>query len=383
VPRQFTPSPTPRRLVIRPKVFVVRLALLVFGLGPLASLGCSAIVRDPNFRGARDQVADATLLGPFDGQVLDETTLEPISSALVVAIWSYDEGEAWVGPAGSSVTRVKTDAAGRYKVPRVPAQTNGDNSRLVSFHLVVYKRGYVGYRSDAVIGGQGRHDFVQRHNRVLLRKWREADSHAEHLLFLSAPPDIELLTRWEREAANLDLYRQQSGEEYAALLPGGPQEPVNPTAGPIVLDARELLPPTEVRRRTSYAEAFTIKELGDLARTVFYHGVHLQAVDRDETWDLAYRVWRDPPGGLQTVQETFEATLPGVVASPDITPQTWIYDGELVRAVAFLDQERNVGVLLTCGASQCADIETAIILASFIHGRLDQLKTEVLEVAAP
>ena len=143
-----------------------------------------------------------------------------------------------------------------------------------------------------------------------------------------------------------------------------------------LLDARGLLPPDEVRRRTGYADAFDVKDLADLARTHFYHGVHLQAVDRDETFDVAYRVWKDPPGGLDTVKETFEATLPGVEPSGEITDQTWVFDNDDVRAVAFLDPEQSLGLLLTCGVQQCVDIETAIILAKFAADHIDLLTTE-------
>ncbi len=101
--------------------------------------------------------------------------------------------------------------------------------------------------------------------------------------------------------------------------------------------------------------------------------MHLQAKDRDEVWDVAYRVWKDPPGGLAPVVETFEATLTGIPITGEITSETWISDREDVRVVAFLDRERDVGVLLTCGAMQCVDIETAIILASFLYDNVEKL----------
>jgi len=286
----------------------------------------------------------------------------------VVGVWSYDEGDGLVGPSGSEVVEVKTDQAGRYRIPVAPQRTRGAHLRLVSFHLVVYKRGYVGYRSDRHLDGAPRSDFTLRHNRVQLRKWRDTDSHAQHLVFLAAPASVTQLSSWERESANLELYRQLGGE--AAGLPAEPE----PAVTMQLLDARALLPPEDVRRRTGYTDAFDVKELGDLARTHFYHGVHLQAVDRDEVWDVAFRVWKDPPGGLQPVVETFEATLPGVAVTGEITAESWVYDGDDVRAVAFLDRERDVGVLLTCGAMQCIDIETAIILASFVHEHLDALE---------
>jgi hypothetical protein len=303
--------------------------------------------------------------------VLDDNTSEPIQGASVVAIWSYDQGDGLTGPAGSEVVEVKTDQAGRYRIPEAPLKVRGPYVRLVSFELVVYKRGYVGYRSDAVFEGGARSDFALRQNRVKLRKWRESDSHAQHLLFLEPPPTVQQLAKWERQSANLDLYRQQSGLSEPGETGTGK---TGPDAVIQVLDAAGALPPAEVRRRTNYTDAFDVKDLGDLARTHFYHGVHLQAKGRDESWDVAYRVWKDPPGGLDGVQSTFEATLPGVSPSPEITDETWLYDTEDVRAVAFLDRERSIGVLLTCGGSQCVDIESAIILAKYLYDHLDEVK---------
>lgn len=344
-----------------------------FALGLLlAAVGCSPIVRDPGFSGARDRVTDVSLLGPFDGQVLDEQTAEPLQGATVVGVWSYDVGDGLIAPLGSEVVEVKTDQAGRYRIPNAPMQLRGATVRLVAFDLVVYKRGYVAYRSDSLFEGGSRSDFTLRHNKVLLRKWREGDSHAQHLLFLAAPDAVEQLSKWEREEANLDLYRAQGGAAVSSAK--GPATPATPAERMQLLNALELLPPEEVRRRTGYSEAFTVREFTDLVRTHFYHGVHLQAVDRDETWDLGYRVWKNPPDGLGPVRETLQASLPGVKPTREVTDETYVFDSDTVRAVGFLDAETGIGLLLTCGAEQCADIETAIILAKFAYERIESLE---------
>lgn len=363
--RRFFASQRPRDR----RFVLARLGLAALVGGGLGATGCSPIVREARFRGAKDRVTDASLLGPFDGQVVDVATAEPISGATVVGIWSYDAGDGLIGPSGSETIEVKTDQAGRYRIPAAPLKVRGRYVRLVDWTLVVYKRGYVGYRSDVTFEGQPRTDFTLRHNKAELRKWRDTDSHAQHLLFLAPPPAIQNLVAWEREAANLDLYRETGGQT-AALATAEPE----PKATLQLLDATELLPPEEVRRRTGFTGAFDRGELGDLAHTHFYHGVHLQAIDRDEAFDVAYRVWKDPPGGLDNVVETFEATLPGVSPTAEITDDTWIYDTDKVRAVGFLDRERNLGVLLTCGGKQCVDIETAIILAGFLFESLESLQ---------
>jgi hypothetical protein len=329
---------------------------------------CSPLVRDARFGGARDHVADVALTGPYNGQVVDTTTNAPIGDATVVGVWSYDRGDGMVGPAGSETYVGRTDRAGRYRIPLAPSKTRGRSVRLVDFTLFVYKRGYLAYRSDVAYDAGRRPEFVARHNKVQMRKWAGTDSHADHLLMLSPPPEIERLTAWERGPANAALLRAATG------APSDPGTEPLPTALEW-LDASALLPPEEVRRRTGYLEAFDVTEFADLARTHFYHGVHLRAVDREEVWDIGYRVWRDPPGGLEPVLETFRVTLPGVEPTPDITPETYVFDSEGVRAVAFLDRDRKIGVLLTCGGLQCADIETALILAGYVRDHLDDLKS--------
>jgi hypothetical protein len=365
--------PVPHRALARRRRGLARLA----GAAAVALLAaCSPLVRDAPFSGARDHVADVALTGPFNGQIVDGTTNAPIGDATVVAVWSYDRGNGLVGPAGSETYVARSDHAGHYRVPEAPAKLRGQALRLVDFTLFVYKRGYVGYRSDLPYDGGLRAEFVARHNRVEMRKWAATDSHASHLLMLSPPPEIERLTQWERSPANAALLR---------ALSGAPDEPGTPTTPAALewLDASALLPPEEVRRRTGYLEAFDVGEFADLARTHFYHGVHLRAVDKDEVWDLGIRVWRNPPGGLEPVLETFRATLPGVAPTADITAETYVLDTQSVRAVAFLDRGRSVGVLLTCGAMQCADIETALILAGYVRDHLDDLRQVPVTEAKP
>jgi hypothetical protein len=339
----------------------------------MALLCCAPVVRPAPFSGARDGVTDVTLLGPFDGQVIDATTSEPIAGATCVGVWSYAAGDGFVAPHGSEMVEVVTDQAGRYRIPKAQSRIRGPTVRLVDFDLVVYRRGYVGYRSDTTYEGTARTDFTLRHNRIALRKWQRTDSHAQHLLFLAAPPPIERLVRWERELANVELYRVLGG---SAPMPVPEVVAPEEEAGLRLLDATAVLTPDQVRLRTNFTGAFEVKDLEDLSRTHFYHGVHLEAVDRPEDWDVSVRVWKDPPGGLDPVSETIRATLPDVPRSAEVTAETWVLDGEDVRAVGFLDREQNVGVLLACRAMQCVDVETAIVLARFIHENLDALAYE-------
>jgi len=333
--------------------------------------------------GAADVVTDATLVGPFDGQILDAATGEPIRDALVVGVWNYDAGDGFIGPAGSETVRVTTDDAGRYRIPAAPLRIRGANVRLVSFHLLVYRRGYVAYRSDAQVDGTPRTDFSVRHNRIAMRKWRDDDSHADHLMFMSAPRDIGMASAWERDAANLDLYRALGGDDSQAVedptagIGDAADRPAGETQTPTprgLLDATSLLPPTEVAKRTGDEGSLTVSQLPeDLERTAYYHGIALQATDRDATWDVTYRVWWRPPEGLDGVIETFGATLPGVGPSGEVTAETYLADSETVRVVGFVDREADAAVLLTCGVEQCPDMATAIILAKYVQSRFSTL----------
>ncbi len=340
---------------------------------------CSPVVRPAPFKGFRDVVTDASLRGPFDGQILDAATGEPVADATVVAVWSYDHGDGFIAPRGSDVVEATTDEAGRYRIPECPQTIDGNTVRLVSFELLVYKRGFVAYRSGELPGGRPRTDFNVRHNRIELEKWRETDSHSDHLMYIGAPRAIQKDAFWEQDLANLELYRQQGGQvpgDEKAADPTQPTKP-EPEQKPEVaqlLDASGLLTPEDVQTRTHFSGTFTMTEPTDLRRTSFYHGVHLKADDRDAQWDLIYRVWSDPPGGMDPVVDTIRETLPGVKVSGEVTDETWVFEGQGVYAVGFVDREENAGVLLTCGDEQCADLATAIILAKAVHRNLDQLE---------
>ncbi|MFO7561820.1 MAG: carboxypeptidase-like regulatory domain-containing protein [Enhygromyxa sp.] len=347
--------------------------LLVALLLPLW-VGCAPIVRPAPFKGARNQVTDTSLIGPFDGQIVDQSTGEPVQDAVVVGVWSYDRGDGFIAPAGSETISVQTDEAGRYRIARAPLRKRGSSLRLVSFHLVVYKRGYASYRSDLLFEGGARRDFTGRHNRIELQKWRERDSHAQHLLFLGAPREVARVAGWERTQANLDLYRALGGEvegvEEPILRPGE-----QPEAEPQWLDANQVIFPEDVAMRTGYDGDFAIEEVGDFPRTSFYHGVLFRAVDQEEAFDFSVRYWHQPPGGLEPVVEIFQENFP-VEVSAEVTDETWVYEDPDTdfRGVAFIDRETTTGVLVACGPEQCVDIDTAIILAKYIHGRLNRLE---------
>jgi hypothetical protein len=352
-------------------------------------VACAPIVRPAPFKGARNQVTDTSLLGPFDGQIVDEATGEPVQDAVVVGVWSYDRGDGFISPSGSETISVQTDEAGRYRIGRAPLHKYGTSLRLVSFRLVVYKRGYASYRSDLLLEGGARRDFTGRHNRIELGKWRDRDSHAKHLLFLAPPREVARVANWEGSEANLDLYRSLGGTQ--AGTAAGPESPglrplpggETPEPAATWLDATPVVFPEDVAMRTGFDGDFVVEDLGDFPRTAYYHGVLYRAVDQSEDYDFSIRVWHRPPGGLDPVIEIFRDNLP-VEVSPDVSDETWVYEepGTNFRGVAFIERESETGVLVSCGPEQCIDVDTAIILAKFIQGRLERLE-QVPAGAAP
>lgn len=342
------------------------------------ALACAPIVRPAPFKGARTQVTDTSLLGPFDGQIVDAATGEPVQDAVVVGVWSYDRGDGFIGPHGSESISVHTDEAGRYRIGRAPLKQRGASLRLVSFHLLVYKRGYASYRSDALLEGGARRDFTSRHNRIELGKWRERDSHAAHLLFLAPPREVTRVADWEQREANLDLYRALGGQVGGETVSPGPgddtggEEPVD--RSDLWLEASSIIYPEDVAMRTGFDGDFEIEDLGDFPRSSFYHGVLFRAVELEQEYDFSFRVWHQPANGLDEVVEIFRDNLP-VEVSDEVTTETWVYEEPETqfRGVAFVDRDTQTGVLVSCGPAQCIDIDTAIILAKTIADHLDRL----------
>jgi hypothetical protein len=132
--------------------------------------------------------------------------------------------------------------------------------------------------------------------------------------------------------------------------------------------------PEDVAMRTGFDGDFEVEDLGDFPRTSYYHGVLFRALELEEQYDFSIRYWHDPPGGLDPVVQIFRENFP-VAVSAEVTDETWVYEDPDTdfRGVAFIDREANAGVLVACGPEQCVDVDTAIILAKLIHGRLDRL----------
>jgi hypothetical protein len=330
----------------------------------IATSGCvDTAVRTAPFRLRPDAAEPGSLQGPFTGRVVDATTHAPISGALVYAAWTFERGTGLAEPAGSKELVGSTDAAGNYNVPRLDRLPRG--ARVTELTLLVYKRGFIAYRSDRRFSDLGlRMDFSQTGNQVLLERWRNDLSHARHLRFVGSGTAVAALTQWEvaDASAELDGRRQRGGED---LRPGRGE-------GQYVV-AAQLLTETDIKARTKYDGGFETGPLSDEPDTATYSSQHFKALGRPETWDVALRLWRLDPGKAQERYDELLTQLPGITEKDDVASRSFNASENEIRGVGFLDAPRGIVVLLTCGSNQCISQDDASALGQVIYTRIKSL----------
>ena len=337
-------------------------------LATLAALAaCTPPPRRPApFRLRPDSVESGDLGGPFTGRVVDAAGGAPVAGALVYATWTLQEGNA---PLGHREFVTSTDPSGDYKVPSfedAPARGAPRGGRITEFVMVIYKRGYVGYRSDRRWGDFGpRLDFAQKQNRVALERWRTDHSHAEHVRYLGSGPALATLTAWEVEEAAAELNGEAGREQIGSdLLPG--------SRGPAVV-AAQLLNEAVIVKQTGYDGGFETGPLNDDPDTATYSSQHFKALGRPQTFDVAVRVWQLEPGEAQKRYGALLDSLPGVEERNEIANRSLRASENQIHGVAFLDGQRGLVVLITCGADQCKSIDVAVTLANHIYGVVKKL----------
>jgi hypothetical protein len=344
----------------------MRLAIL---LGLATAIGACAEtgVRTAPFRVRPDAAEPGSLQGPFTGRVVDATTKAPVAGALVYGAWTLERGTALTEPAGSKEFVGSTDAAGYYKVPTLGSLPRG--VRVTEFTLLVYKRGYIAYRSDRRFADLGlRMDFAQHANQVLLERWRTELSHARHLRFVGAGTAVAALTQWELADASAELDgKRPSGDD---LRPGRGE-------GTYIV-AAQLLTVDDIKKRTKYDGTFETGPLSDEPDTATYSSQHFKAIGRPETWDIALRMWKLDPGKAQEQYEQLSTTLPNVTEKDDIGSRSFVAiekdpQGNEIKGVGYLDAPRGIVVLITCGASQCTSPDDATALGRMTYDKVKSL----------
>jgi hypothetical protein len=344
--------------------FAHRLAIYVVLAGSLAASACvDTAIRTAPFRAHPDAAEAGSLQGPFAGRVVDATTHAPIAGALIYAAWTFERGTGLAEPAGSKEFVGSTDAGGNYKVPKLDRLPRG--TRATDFTLLIYKRGFIAYRSDRRFTDLGlRMDFAQLDNQVLLERWRNELSHSRHLRFVGAGTAVAALTQWELgdASAELDGRRLRNGDD---LRPGRGE-------GQYVV-AAQLLTETDIKARTKYDGGFETGPLSDEPDTATYSSQHFKALGRPETWDVALRVWRLEVGKAQERYDELLTQLPGITEKDDVATRSFHASENDIRGIGFLDAPRGIVVLLTCGSNQCLSQDDANALAQIIYGRIKTL----------
>jgi hypothetical protein len=343
-----------------------RAALLALVVGGAAA--CGPVVGNAPFSARPDTLQPGDLLGPFDGIVIDAETERPIAAATVVGAWAFERGIGLRGPAGFREFALETSADGRYQIPRPEDVPTGGSMRLRRFTLIVYRRGYVAYRSDFKFGsGEQRHDFSQRGNKVRLDKWLPSLEHRRHLAFLGGGQAMSKAAGWEAQPASLE-------QEGKALPPAAE----TPAEGMValakrMLDVSPLLSAEEVRGVTGFAGEFAIGRLTDRVRSDVYDSRHFKAKGKSEAFDVGVRVWSIGALAAEAQFGKLKDELPAAVATEEIGDRSLRARGGDVLGLAFLLRERGLVVQISCGTSQCTDAGMLLRLAKLVESHVGEL----------
>ena len=337
----------------------------------VALSGCLPQVRPAPFPADDDTTLPGSLMGPFEGRVADAQSGRPLPGAIVWVAWSFCRGEAVCAPAGTETWSGDTDADGHYAssaLQRFPGAV-----RLDHVTLIVYKRGYVGYRSDRYFeGAQPRRDFAQRHNQVKLDRFPESASHAEHLAFIGGSGALRAALRAEALHVSVDAG--------------------NTDAAPATLDASTLLSVEELRQVTGATDDFVTERLADKPRSAHYDSNHFKSTSRGEEADAAVRiVLADSDLEIEKDYEEIAPQLPngraldpvptGLGARAAFGQQG---DGDdAIFGIAALDRADRAVVLITCGAGTCKSQAELMELTKKVIARLPRVGRGPLPAGSP
>ena len=339
-------------------------------LGAWVVASCGPLVENAPFAVRPDTLQPGDLLGPFDGMVVDAETERPIASATVSGSWAFERGIGLRGPAGSREFSLETSADGRYKIPRPDDLATGGSMRLRRFTLIVYRRGYVAYRSDFKFeSDEVRHDFSQHANKVRLEKWQPTLEHRRHLAFLGGGQALAKAAGWEAQPASLEY------EGLVATHGAEPQREVAVTASVQTLDASPLLSVEEVKGVTGFAGEFEVGRIADRVRSDVYDSRHFKAKGNPEAFDVAVRVWSVGPTAAEEQFKKLVGELPAAVATEEIGDRSLRARGGDVLGLAFLLRERGLVVQLSCGTSQCTEPSMVLRLAKLVESHVAELRS--------
>ncbi len=321
------------------------------------------------------------LHGPFTGRVIDRGTGRPVAGARVVVTWLYRRGVGSASPAGFVRYVGKTDGDGRYRVPSVrelsqvglkpvrlegrlvPAPGDrgpGGRGKLAAIRLLVYRRGYVAYRSDRVFPeGRPRLDFTQLNNKVALDKFSEEVSRLAHVRFIGDVRALGADGQGELEAASEEL----SGRRVAHRQRSMP-----------AIDASKLLDESDLDVLFGDKLVFRVGRLATMKRTPDADSIHFEAVGKPQTFDFALRIWRLPGSGLKAFYEKLMRSYPGSRSRDQVGDHSFAAGNGRILAHVFMDRAHGVVVAATCGKNLCKDQTGLLKAVRLVQGRLDRIE---------
>jgi len=339
---------------------------------------CAPLPDRASFVRVPGSVTRGGLSGPFSGRVVDAGTDHPVRGATVYAVWRYEHGVGIGSPAGFRQYRLLTDVDGRYRIPSVKElgdavlqskrvdgalvlvpgmHGSGSNGRLTGFCLLVYKKGYVAYRSDRLfVSGRPRRDFSQYDNAVRLERWTPQLDHRRHLLFVGA----------------VDRLGGAADEEVALVVGKGVGR--RPHEGQHRLDVAGLLTRDDIETLLSVHMIFDVGRLATLKRTANMDSIHFKAVGKRQTYDLAYRVWRLAPGRLVAFYRKLYQEYPNSRSVDLVGNRSFVAGNATVLAHVFLDRKRSVVVSVTCGVKLCPTHKKLVGVVRLLQERLVRLE---------
>jgi len=221
-------NPVPR--YHRRRLLALCVLVAVIGLN-----GCLGPVAKAPFSRRVGSGQPGSLIGPFDGQVLDQSTGSPISSVLVIGTWTFQENNSLSVPESSHTATAITSSDGTYALPSLPSGRQFAGL-LRRFTLVAYKAGFVGYRSDLHFSDRlVRRDFVQHGNVIRLDRFPQNESHVRHLVFLGQSAELRSVCQTETVAAAREL-----GQSAPSLSPSP-----SLSTDPLAVEAGKTTEPTK------------------------------------------------------------------------------------------------------------------------------------------
>jgi hypothetical protein len=341
-------------------------------------------VKSANFPLRPDSVIPGSLLGPFEGQVIDASNQLPIAGAEVWCSWSFDRGIGNVSPQGVRSYTGKTSIDGHYRIPALRDLPSGLTTRLIHFSLIIYKKGYVAYRNNETFSlREGPSKFSQLNQVIQLSRWSPELLHSRHLFFIGNGDSLVKASQWEIAAAVAELNKQPmtaTSEPKAlgsGITPQNQREPV-----PTGFNTKVLLSPEEVRAITGYSGEFIEGRL-KMPATANFDTLHLRAKDKPESYDVALRVWLLKPNELVPKYEELLNALPGSKQNDEIADRSFVVLQGDILGLGFMDRSASTVILLTCGRSQCADNDQLIRLGEQVEKNLNRLEIPKTESGSP